>query len=59
MKTQIVRFSSVALLLLLCSGCVVSTAASVAKDVVVGTVDIATDVVGTAVDVAKPGKRKK
>ena len=59
MNSQIVRLSSVALLLLLCSGCVVSTAASVTKDVIVGTVDIATDVVGTAVDVVKPGKRKK
>jgi len=38
---------------------VVGTAVSVTKDVVVGTVDIATDVVGTAVDVVKPGKRKK
>jgi hypothetical protein len=56
---QFVKVSSVALLLLLCSGCIVSTAASVTKDVVVGTVDIATDVVGTAVDVVKPGKSKK
>ena len=44
---------------LLCSGCVVGTAVSVTKDVVVGTVDIATDVVGTAVDVVKPSKSKK
>jgi len=53
------RLFPAALLLIACSGCVVGTAVSVTKDVVVGTVDIATDVVGTAVDVVKPGKRKK
>ena len=41
------------------SGCIVGTAVGVAKDIVVGTVDIATDVVGTAVDVVVPGKKKK
>ena len=53
------KLSQVFLLSLLCGGCVVGTAVSVTKDVVVGTVDIATDVVGTAVDVVKPGKSKK
>ncbi len=59
MNKRILRFSQVSLLTVLCSGCVVGTAVGVTKDVVVGTVDIATDVVGTAVDVVKPGKRKK
>lgn len=59
MNKPILRLSQAVLLSLLCSGCVVGTAVSVTKDVVVGTVDIATDVVGTAVDVVKPGKRKK
>lgn len=59
MKKRILKLSQVALLSLLCGGCVVGTAVSVTKDVVVGTVDVATDVVGTAVDVVKPGKSKK
>jgi predicted small secreted protein len=41
------------------SGCIVGTAVGVTKDIVVGTVDIATDVVGTAVDIVVPGKKKK
>ena len=41
------------------SGCVVGTAVGVATDVVVGTASIATDIVGTTVDVVTPGKKKK
>ena len=59
MNKRILKLSQVFLLSLLCGGCVVGTAVSVTKDEVVGTVDIATDVVGTAVDVVKPGKSKK
>lgn len=39
-------------------GCIIGTAVGVATDVVVGTVSVATDVVGTAVDVVKPNKKK-
>ncbi len=49
------RICAVLSLLISLSGCIVGTAASVATDVVVGTVDITTDVVGTAVDVVTPG----
>jgi len=37
----------------------VGTAVGVATDIAVGTVDVATDVVGTAVDIVVPGKKKK
>jgi len=59
LNNRLLKISQVILLSYLCSGCVVGTAVSVTKDIVVGTVDVATDVVGTAVDVVKPGKKKK
>lgn len=40
------------------SGCIVGTAIGVATDVVVGVVDVTTDVVGTAVDIVVPDKKK-
>ena len=52
------RFAAIAIVSISCSGCIVGTAVGIATDVAVGTVDIATDVVGTAVDVVKPGKKK-
>lgn len=53
------RFALILVLSVPLSGCIVGTAVGVAKDIVVGTVDIATDVVGTAVDVVVPDKKKK
>ncbi len=52
------RLTLIAALSMSCSGCIVGTAVGVATDIVVGTVDIATDVVGTAADVVIPGKKK-
>ena len=52
------RLSLIILLCMAMSGCIVGTAVGVVTDVVVGTVDIATDVVGTAVDVVVPDKKK-
>lgn len=41
------------------SGCIVATAVGVATDIAVGTVNVATGVVGAAVDVVLPEKKKK
>ncbi len=49
----------VLLLIFPLSGCVVGTAVGVATDVVVGTASLATDIVGTTIDVVTPGKKKK